>query len=136
MSRIHNNKKQKLIRKNLRNNMTKAEIIFWSKLKGKQLGYKFRRQHGIGNYIVDFYCPELRLIIELDGYPHGFDSQIKKDKERQNFLESLGFVVYRYMNNDIVNNLNGVLDDLIAKIKLIPLSSTTPNPSLSKEGNN
>ena len=115
--------------------MTKAEVILWSKLKGKQLGYKFRRQHGIGNYIVDFYCPELRLIIELDGYPHGFSSQIRKDNERQNFLESLGFVVYRYVNNDIVNNLNGVLDDLIAKIKLIPLSPTTPSPSLSKEGN-
>lgn len=112
--------------------MTKAEIILWSKLKGKQLGYKFRRQHGIGKYIVDFYCPELRLIIELDGYPHGFDTQIKKDEERQNFLESLGFIVRRYANNDIENNLNGILDDLIAATKSL---NTTPSPSSSEEGN-
>ena len=136
MGKIHNNKNQKLRRKNLRNNMTKAEIILWSRLKGKQLKYKFRRQHGIGKYIVDFYCPELKLIIEVDGDIHGFYDQIKKDKERQDFLESLGFIVYRYTNIDIMNNLNGVLEDLISKIESNPLSSTTPSPSLSKEGNN
>ena len=78
MGKIHNNKNQKSRRKNLRNNMTKAEIILWSKLKGKQLGYKFRRQHGIGKYIIDFYCPKLKLIIEVDGDVHGFYNQIKK----------------------------------------------------------
>ena len=66
MIKIHNIKSQKQRRKNLRNNMTKAEIILWSKLKGKQLGYKFRRQHGIGKFIVDFYCPVLKMIIEVD----------------------------------------------------------------------
>jgi len=134
MGKIHNNRNQKLRRKNLRNNMTKAEIILWSKLKGKQLGYKFRRQHGIGKYIVDFYCPELKLIIEVDGDTHGFYNQIVKDKERQIFLENLGFAIYRYTNNDIINNLDGVLDDLIEKIKLNPLSSTTPVPSLIRRG--
>jgi len=97
--------------------MTKAEVILWSKLRGKQLEYKFRRQHGIGKYVVDFYCPELKLIIEIDGDVHGFDNQIKKDKERREFLESLGFVILRYSNNDIKNNLGGVLNDLVAKIK-------------------
>ena len=60
--------------------------------------------------------------------------KLRKDKERQNFLESLGFVIYRYTNNDIKNNLIGVLNDLISKIKSSPLSSTTPSPSSSEEG--
>lgn len=124
--KIHNIKSQKQTRKNLRNNMTKAEIILWSKLKGKQLGYKFRRQHGIGNYVVDFYCPKLKLIIEIDGDVHAYNSQIIKDKERQNYLESLGLKVLRYANNDIKNNISGVLDDLIVKIELNSLSSTSP----------
>jgi very-short-patch-repair endonuclease len=128
MGKIHNIKTQKQTRKNLRNNMTKAEIILWSKLKGKQLGYKFRRQHGIGKYVVDFYCPELKLVIEADGDTHGFNSQIIKDKERQNYLESLGFKVCRYTNNDIIKNIDGVLDDLVVKIKSTLLSSTTPSP--------
>lgn len=134
MGKIHNIRSQKQIRKNLRNNMTRSEIIFWSKLKGKQLRYKFRRQHGIGKYIVDFYCSELKLIIEVDGDVHGFNNQIAKDRERQDYLESLGSIIYRYTNNDIKNNLDGVLDNLVVKIKSISLSSTTPSPSLSKEG--
>ncbi len=57
--------------------MTKAEIVLWSKLKGKQLnGLKFRRQYSINNYVVDFYCPELRLAIEIDGGVHTFNSRI------------------------------------------------------------
>jgi len=114
--------------------MTKAEIILWSKLKGKQLGYKFRRQHGIGKFIVDFYCPVLKMIIEVDGDVHGFDNQIIKDRSRQTFLESLGFTICRYTNNDVIKNIGGVLDDLVAKIELILLSSTTPSPSSSEEG--
>ena len=117
MRKIHNIKDQKRIRQSLRNNMTKSEIILWSKIKSSQLGYKFRRQHGIGKYIVDFYCPELKLIIEIDGDVHGFENQIKKDEERQKFLENLGFTVLRYANNDVMQNINGVIEDLIRKIK-------------------
>ncbi|MCK5332673.1 endonuclease domain-containing protein [Candidatus Parcubacteria bacterium] len=117
MNKIHNIKSQKRIRKNLRNNMTKSEIIFWSKLKSSQLGHKFRRQHGIGKYIVDFYCSELSLIIEIDGDVHGFDSNIIKDKDRQKFIESLGFTVLRYTNEEVKQNINGVVEDLIRKIK-------------------
>ena len=119
IEKIHNIKEQKQIRKNLRNNMTKTEIILWSKLKGKQLGYKFRRQHGIGRYIVDFYCPKLRLIVEVDGDVHALENNIIKDKERQNFLESLNFKVKRYTNNDVLKNLRGVLEDLIATMEMI-----------------
>ena len=94
--------------------MTKAEIILWSKLKGKQLnGLKFRRQHGINNYIVDFYCPELRLVIEIDGGVHCYDSRITYDKQRQEEIEALGIKVLRYTNNDVIKNLEGVLNNII-----------------------
>ena len=134
IEKIHNIKEQKQIRKNLRNNMTKTEIILWSKLKGKQLGYKFRRQHGIGKYIVDFYCPKLRLIIEVDGDVHAYENNIKKDKERQRFLESLNFKVKRYTNNDVFKNLNGVLEDLIATMEAIDISSPPPTPPHLRRG--
>ncbi len=98
----------------MRKNMTKAEIILWSKLKGKQLnGLKFRRQHGINNYIVDFYCPELRLAIEIDGGVHCYDSRITYDKQRQKEIEALGIKVLRYTNTDVIKDLEGVLNDII-----------------------
>ncbi len=135
MNRIHNIKSQKQIRKYLRNNITKAEIILWSRLKGRQMmGYKFCRQHGVGKYIVDFYCPELRLVIEIDGDIHGYDNQIIKDRARQNYLESLGLIIKRYTNDDVIKNLNGVLENLGDAIKSVPFSSTTPSPSSSEEG--
>lgn len=70
-NKIFNSKKTKAQRTHLRNNLTQAESRLWSKLKGRQIfDYKFRRQHGIGNYIVDFYCPVLKLVIEVDGESH------------------------------------------------------------------
>jgi very-short-patch-repair endonuclease len=70
MRKINNLKPQKEIRKKLRNSATPQEIILWSRLKRKQLGYKFRRQQSFGKYIVDFYCPLKNLVIELDGWQH------------------------------------------------------------------
>ena len=75
-------------------------------------GYKFRRQHGIGNYVVDFYCPELQLIIELDGWFHGEEEQIKKDAIRQWYLELEGFCVVRYTNAQIKNEIKSVLANI------------------------
>jgi len=124
-NKIHNIKKQKARRQSLRNNMTNAEIVLWLKLKGKQLGYKFRRQHGIGKYIVDFYCAELKLIIEIDGDVHALDKQTQLDEERQKYLESLHYKVIRYNNNDILTNINGALDDLISCMETLK----TANPS-------
>ena len=114
MTDIFNKKEFLKKRQYLRKNMTKAEIILWSKLKGKQLnGLKFRRQHGINNYIVDFYCPELRLAIEVDGDVHCYNSRITYDKQRQRDIEALGIKVLRYTNNDVVKNLEGVLNDIV-----------------------
>lgn len=115
MTEIFNKKEYIKKRQYLRKNMTKAEIVLWSKLKGKQLnGLKFRRQCGINNYVVDFYCPELKLAIEIDGDVHAYNSRIVYDKKRQKEIEALGIKVLRYTNNDVTQNIEGVLYDIIA----------------------
>ena len=109
---IFNQKSRKESRKQLRGRATKAETIFWLKIKNKQMGYKFRRQHGIGKYIVDFYCPEKKLIVEIDGDVHFYDSHIEADRIRENYFKKLGLTVKRYTNLDVIKNLNNVLEDL------------------------
>jgi len=99
MKQIHNRKELKAQRKHLRNHATSAETVFWGYLKQKKVeGLKFRRQHSIGSYIVDFYCPSIRLAIELDEAPnikpHGEEYDTKRDK----FLQSLGIIVIRFEN--------------------------------------
>lgn len=113
MKRINNQQKIKNIRKKLRKNMTEEELILWSKLKGKQLeGKKFRRQHSIGNYIVDFYCPENKLAIELDGGQHFEDEQEIYDKIRTKYLNDFGIQVLRFTNLEIRKNLTGILEEI------------------------
>ena len=104
---IHNIKYFRPVRKSLRHNLTEEEVILWSVLKNNKWGYKFRRQHSIGNFIVDFFCPLKRLIIELDGKQHL--GNVEYDKERTEFFESLGIRVIRFWNDDVRNNLNKVL---------------------------
>lgn len=102
----------------LRKHQTAAEKILWSKLRNRQLGgYKFRRQQGIGNYIVDFYCVETNLIVELDGGVHGYETRRAKDETRETFLKNRNFEIARYTNQDICANLDGVLGDLLARCK-------------------
>ncbi len=94
----------------LRKNLTQQERKLWNLLKNKQFhNLSFRRQHPIGDYIVDFICRSQKLIIELDGGQHNIDENIKYDKKRTKFLESLGFKVIRFWNNDIDNNIEGVI---------------------------
>ncbi len=103
--------------------MTKPEIVLWSKLKGKQLnGLKLRRQHGITNYVVDFYCPELKLAIGIDGDVHSYSSRITYDKQRQKEIEALGIKILRYTNTDVLNNIEGVLCDIATTTPLSPPS--------------
>ena len=114
MTEIFNKKEHIKRRQYLRNNMTKAEIVLWSKLKGKQLnGLKFRRQCSINNYIVDFYCPELKLAIEIDGDVHAYSSRIVYDKQWQKEIGALGIKVLRYANADVIQNIEGVLYDIV-----------------------
>jgi len=96
---LFNKKGLKSLRSSLRNRSTSAEAVLWNILKSKNLdGKKFRRQYSIDNYIVDFCCPSEKLIIELDGDPHGEYHKIEKDENRDKFLESLGFTVLRFEN--------------------------------------
>ena len=96
---LFNIKDLKSFRSSLRNRSTSAEIELWEELKSKKLdGRKFRRQYSIGSYIVDFCCPSEKLIIELDGDPHGEYHKIEKDEIRDNYLEGLGFIVLRFEN--------------------------------------
>jgi very-short-patch-repair endonuclease len=96
---IFNRKSLKSFRSSLRDKSTSAEAALWNMLKSRKLeGRKFRRQYSIGNYIVDFCCPSEKLVIELDGAPHGEYHKIHKDENRDKFLESLGFNVLRFEN--------------------------------------
>jgi len=107
----------------LRQNMTLGEIALWREIKGKKLGVRFSRQIPIDQYIVDFYCKNLQLAIEVDGSIHFKDEQQNKDIFRQNRLKSLGVVLVRFNDLDVKNNLSLVLEELkntIKKIKPTP----------------
>ena len=91
----------------LRKKSTPAERKLWSRIRNDQLGVTFRRQHAIGNYIPDFCSPKKKLIIELDGSQHL--EQDEYDQERTKYLESQGYKVVRFWNNDVLNNIDGVI---------------------------
>ncbi len=110
--RLYNNQTFKILRRGLRNGPTTVERTLWKNIKNSQLGHKFRRQQGIGPYIVDFYCPEKSIIVELDGWIHGEEGHEEKDQKRQVFLEQQGFTVVRYRNEQIKYELSSVLHDL------------------------
>jgi very-short-patch-repair endonuclease len=99
---IHNSRVLKERRKLLRKNTTPQEKVLWYLLRNKNLGFKFFRQHSIGHYIVDFYCKEKKLIIELDGSQHQ-DNQ-EYDIERTRYLEMYGYRVLRFSNNEVNSN--------------------------------
>ena len=96
-------------RKNLRNNLTPQEITLWLYLKDSKLGFKFRRQHSIGSYILDFYCPTKKLAVEIDGSQH-FEKDAKAyDEKRTEYLVSKGIQILRFTNAEINTNISGVL---------------------------
>ena len=103
--------------------MTVAERTMWFALRGRRLkGLKFRRQVTVGPYVVDFLCAEIRLIVELDGGQH----TVEADTTRTEFLQGQGFQVVRYWNNDVLNNLEGVLSTLLDVSGAGPLTQPSP----------
>lgn len=113
-----NKEKLKFFRKKLRNNSTSAEATLWNLLKNKKLeGRKFRRQHSLGNFIVDFYCSSENLIIELDGNPHGEYIQIERDEVRDRFLESFGYKIIRFENRFVFQDPDLVLAEITKNFK-------------------
>lgn len=115
MKTINNIKKLFYRRKDLRNNSTPQEILLWLKLKNSQLGFKFRRQHSIGGYIADFYCPTKKLVIEIDGSQHFVNQEY--DENRSKYLEGLGIKVIRFWNNEINVNIDAVVDKIMSELK-------------------
>ena len=112
MGYLYNNTNQKDLRQKLRNNLGLPEVILWRELKGSKLGKKFRRQYGVGSYSLDFYCPELRLGIELDGATHDNPVAYTHDQKRTEFIRSQNIKIIRFQNNDVLNNLNGVVEEI------------------------
>ena len=103
---------------NLRNNMTDAERRLWSKLRLKQLnGYRFYRQRVIGNYIVDFCSPALKLVIEVDGSQHFSDEMTTADKIRDQYLQGCGLKVLRFNDYEVLTNINGVVENILENMK-------------------
>src|SRR5579863_525367 len=95
------------IARKLRANSTDAEMRLWSRLRRKQLdGFRFRRQQPLGNYVVDFFCPEAKLIVEVDGGQH---AESASDDVRTRWLEARGDRIVRFWNNDVLANTEGVL---------------------------
>ena len=115
------------------------ERLLWSKLRNRQLaGWKFRRQHPVGPYFADFACPEVKLVVELDGDTHGEGAQQVHDAKRTAFLESEGWEVLRIWNAHLMENIDGsldvILDNLEHRKRTIGGAGSTPLPLAGEEG--
>jgi very-short-patch-repair endonuclease len=109
MTEAFNKEELKARRRSLRKNMPKAEVLLWYKLKNKQiLGERFLRQYSVDQYILDFYCPRLKLAIEVDGDSHYMPGAEDQDKARQEYIESFGIEFLRFINEDVYTNIEGV----------------------------
>ena len=106
--------------------MTLGEIALWREIKGKKLGQKFSRQIPIDQYIVDFYCKDLQLAIEVDGSIHFKEGHQEKDRIRQERLESLGVHMLRFSDTDVKNNLSSVLEEIKGYIEELEQERTHP----------
>jgi len=110
VSRFINATDRKSLRRTLRRSATVDECLLWNELKGSKLqGRKFRRQTSIGPYVVDFYCPSERLVVELDGASHDADSAEARDAARDRYLGDAGFRVLRFASGEVRRNLEGLL---------------------------
>lgn len=108
---IYYNKKLKNTARTLRKNMTDAERLLWSRIRRKQIdGYQFYRQKTVGNYIVDFYCPAAKLIVEIDGSQHYEGKGMKEDRIRDEYMNRLGFRVLRIPTTGVLENVDDAVD--------------------------
>lgn len=122
--------KLKELAKKLRKQGILAEVLLWNELKSKKLGYDFHRQKPLDKYIVDFYCAELGLIIEIDGSSH--NENYKKDIDRQKKLESYGLNLLRFYDGDVRYNIEGVIDSIQGWISEHTPSTPSELPPLSR----
>jgi very-short-patch-repair endonuclease len=118
MPRITNHPRLKINRQNLRRDQSSFEAFLWSKLRSRKLGgYKFYRQFSFGPYILDFYCQEKRLSIELDGGQHLNDEVEIYDKQRTEYLVKYGITVRRFWNFQVKEDIDGVLEKILALLQ-------------------
>lgn len=129
MRTVHNIETSESRRKTLRKNATPQEAILWSRFRREQLGFKFSRQHGIGNFIVDFYCAEARLVIEIDGGQH-IDCE-KYDRERTDYLTKMGYKVIRFWNNEVNTDIDEVVMRIMEELNTTPLPRKLSAPPLN-----
>jgi len=112
--------------------MTDAERKLWAKIRRKQIKeYQFYRQKPIGDYIVDFYCPRAKLVVEIDGSQHLVGETIQYDRIRDDYLSSLGLRVLRFTNTDVLTNIKGVIERIEDEIPLSPPFFKGGNTSFS-----
>ena len=110
MTEFFNREAEKERRRQLRQSMPAAEVMLWTGLKGRRMpGCKVRRQYGVGPFLIDFDSVEIKLGIELDGESHFHDRAQEYDQKRQKFIESFGIKIIRFLNDDIDEGLDGVL---------------------------
>ncbi|MDP3741234.1 MAG: endonuclease domain-containing protein [bacterium] len=123
--KVYNQLKLKTLRRKLRRDSTETERLVWNLIRNRQImSMKFFRQYSIGTYIVDFYCPEIELAIEIDGGQHNESRNVMKDNQRTDYLEKIGIEVLRFWNNEIIENTEGVYEETVKTIKkLLPTSS-------------
>jgi very-short-patch-repair endonuclease len=114
MTIFYNKRKTLSKRLLLRRNQTPEESILWARLRRNQLGVKFKRQYSVGPYVIDFYCPEKKLAIELDGSQHLENKEY--DEERSAYLAVLGIQTIRFWNNEVNANIHGVTQEIISKL--------------------
>ena len=118
--------------KRLRRNQTDAERVLWFQLRGRRLrGLKFKRQAPIDRYVADFCCADARLIIELDGGQHATRSS--EDANRTKVLEAMGYLVLRFWNNDVMQNIDGVLEEILTTLEQHRSEPPHPDPLPSGE---
>jgi very-short-patch-repair endonuclease len=119
LTKVYNKKTQTSRRRALRRSMSKAEVILWKELSRKQMhGYKFRRQYGVDQFVLDFYCPRLKLAIEIDGDSHFMPGAEEQDKTRQEYIEAYSIRFLRFTNTDVCENLDGVCQMIYEEIEM------------------
>jgi cyclase len=119
-----------LLSRYLRQHMTPAEKELWKHLARKSLGQRFRNQHPIWKYVVDFYCHAIKLVIEVDGEIHTIEDIARDDQYRQEQIQSFGLHIIRFTNDQIFNNIEFVLEEIKSTIYILSLNSSAPKDKI------
>lgn len=133
MTRFYNRSSEKPKRRDLRKKMSRAEVLLWSRLRDRQLAeLKFRRQYSVDPYILDFYCAEAKLAVEVDGDTHFGNGAAARDAQRQRYIESFGIRFVRCTNDDVLDRMDGVLEEIERVASEHATRRDPPNPPLSR----